>query len=266
MSISVDQIYLSDGGKLDNIAAILKERSFNVETLFFAMPEHLNDNLEDHRQKFEKRFLETEAKKLSMHGPFFDLSLVSREKDIVTLTRRRYRQAVDIALKTGIEKIVFHTQYNPLLGFEAYKKEWLENSIGFFTELIGKIGDSPITLLLENMFESDPELMFQLLEAINSPHMRVCLDVGHVQVYSDLPHSHWIERLSSYIKYIHLSDNGGKIDDHLALGQGVVDFPGIFRLLEKHGVKPDFCVEMNCEENHRLSLEYLDIIKMVDFD
>ena len=255
-----DRFYLSDGGNLSNIENILSEKNYNVETIYFALPKNLNGNLKLSIKNFKNLLNQYNIKKVSMHGPFFDLSLSSMEEQIVQLTHKRYNQAVDIARELEIEQIVFHSQYNPQLRLESYKKRWLDSNFTYFSRLLDKTRNDNITFLMENMFEDDYFLILELLNMLNSERMGVCLDVGHVNVYGDETVLKWIKELAKHIKYLHLSDNKGLCDDHLALGEGTVDLPGIFSELDKQKIYPDFCIEMNNEKNHRASLKYLEKI------
>lgn len=255
-----DNVFLSDGGSLLNIAHLLEEGHYNVETLFFAMPTNLNGNLQENISLFKEQVKRFGIKKVNMHGPFFDLSLSSMEESINQLTRKRYEQATEISRILNIKQIVFHTQYNPQLRFTTYKNRWLEASLHYFENLLKTTEDSGITFLIENMFEDDFLLIKELLDTVKSPRLGMCLDVGHVQVYGDEPLSVWIRELKDHIKYVHLSDNKGLCDDHMALGSGIIDFPAIFSAFNEHGIIPDLCIEMNNEQNHRASIAYLDRI------
>jgi sugar phosphate isomerase/epimerase len=69
----------------------------------------------------------------------------------------------------------------------------------------------------------------------------------------------WLQSLGKHIEQLHLHDNLGTQDDHLALGEGQIDF----RLLLKHvkGKKSDppiITIEPHREEDLWPSLEYLE--------
>jgi len=251
------RLYISDTGSPEKIVNIIREGFYNVETQYFAMPENLIRDFEDNIIKFRRKKEELQIQKLIMHGPLFDLYVVSRDREIADISIRRYEQALYAARSLNIDKIVFHTQYNTQLRLPAYIKAWLDGTAEFFGKVLSLAGNKRITILIENMFEEDPDLIFELMEKVSSPNMGVCLDVGHVNVYSKYPPSYWIRKLSPYLKYFHLSDNGGKVDEHLALGRGTVDFHEIFNSIEEEGINPEFCIEMYSEKDHGESIEYL---------
>lgn len=258
------RLHISDSGSLDKITSLVLEGYPNVETQYFAMPENLIENLDGNIEKFRKKKEELKIQKLIMHGPLFDLSLTSRDSEIANISSRRYEQALYSARSLNIEKIVFHTQYNTQLRLPAYIKTWLNGTAEFFRKVLDGAGNEKITILIENMFEEDPDLIGELMEKVSSPRMGVCLDVGHVNVYSDYPPSYWIRNLSPYLKYFHLSDNGGKIDEHSPLGRGTVNFREVFESIGEEGINPDFCIEMYSEKDHRESIEYLNCLDYID--
>jgi sugar phosphate isomerase/epimerase len=44
-----------------------------------------------------------------------------------------------------------------------------------------------------------------------------------------------VEKLGKRIFYVHVSDNDGRTNEHLALGKGTIDWEGVFTALRKHG-------------------------------
>jgi len=74
----------------------------------------------------------------------------------------------------------------------------------------------------------------RLLDHVDSDNLGVVLDTGHLNAQKEiLPLS--VEKLSSKIYYLHVSDNDGKINEHLGLGKGNIDWEGVFLALKKHG-------------------------------
>jgi sugar phosphate isomerase/epimerase len=58
-----------------------------------------------------------------------------------------------------------------------------------------------------------------------------------------VPLEEWVDVLGSRLMEIHLHDNHGEADDHLPLGQGNIDFPSLFSLLEKKKIQPTYTIE-----------------------
>ncbi len=74
----------------------------------------------------------------------------------------------------------------------------------------------------------------RLLDHVDSDNLGIVLDTGHLHAQKEiLPLS--VEKLGKKIYYLHVSDNDGKINKHLGLGKGNIDWEGVFLALKKHG-------------------------------
>ena len=70
--------------------------------------------------------------------------------------------------------MVVHTGYEPLM----YFKEWhLQRSVEFWRTYMEDKGDFQI--YIENVFDDEPLMMKNLIDALDDPRIKVCMDVGH---------------------------------------------------------------------------------------
>jgi len=69
----------------------------------------------------------------------------------------------------------------------------------------------------------------------------------------------WINELDGYLVYAHLHNNHGTTDEHLAFGDGVIDFPELLDLLRKLPHPPVFSLELPTLEAIKSSLAYLHL-------
>lgn len=91
--------------------------------------------------------------------------------------------------------------------------------------------------------DEGPDLLSCLVDAVASPNLDVALDIGHVHCYSPLSLREWITRLGPKIGYVHLHDNHGLSDDHLALGQGGIPLPGVLEDLLQNAPRSLWSIE-----------------------
>jgi sugar phosphate isomerase/epimerase len=81
---------------------------------------------------------------------------------------------------------------------------------------------------------SNTDAFLRLYDAVNNPNLGVVFDTGHLNAQKEiLPLS--IEKLKDRIFLIHAADNDGRTNQHLALGDGTIDWATIFQALQKHG-------------------------------
>ena len=82
-----------------------------------------------------------------------------------------------------------------------------------------------------DLFRS-PEEGRRLLDDVEG--IGFCLDTGHANLTSSL--KAFSSKLPN-IRHIHIHDNGGTRDDHLAAGRGILDWNGFIKQLGKNGFK-----------------------------
>lgn len=196
---------------------------------------------------------------LAMHGPYIDLVSGSPDKRLVELTRERYTHSIEIGRELQVKYIDFHANYLPLVDHPSYLPGWVERQVAFWTPM-AELGERyNIILLLENMWEPDPAIITKILDRIDSPYLEACLDVGHSSLYSRLPVSAWIKSLGRHLIYTHLHNNHGDADEHLAFGDGVIDFPELLNTLRALPKPPLFSLELPALNLIKASLPYLQL-------
>jgi sugar phosphate isomerase/epimerase len=112
-------------------------------------------------------------------------------------------------------------------------------------------------LTLENVYETEPELIQELFARLAAPNIRICLDVGHLKAFGGDDFPGWLDALGSLVGQLHLHDNNGGDDDHLALGQGIIPLVEILDFFALHGPPPIITLEPHHENSLQPSLEYL---------
>ena len=192
----------------------------------------------------------------SFHAPFLDLSLGAIDPKIREVSLMRMEQVIELVPIFRPRWIVCHAAYESR-HYEDEQKRWLENSLRSFKHLLSCLENSLTPLMVENVYEKDPSLLEALFQGLNSPLGRFCLDAGHHRIYSRTDLKDWLERLGPFLGMLHLHDNHGRTDDHLALGQGSIDFPYFFSLLKEKRLRPCITLEAHQEDWVRKSLDFL---------
>ena len=148
------------------------------------------------------------------------------------------------------------------IGYEArhyhgLEERWLAHSVATWEPLAAQAAAYGALLALENVYETQPELIRQLFARLQAPNIRFCLDVGHLQAFGGGDFPEWLELLGSLVGQLHLHDNNGARDEHLALGQGIIPFPDIIGFLPPAMTPPLITLEPHHENSLLPSLEYL---------
>lgn len=166
----------------------------------------------------------------TIHGVFFDICFNSSDDLIKNASYKRARQTFDIAKELGCKKIVFHTNY--IIGFNSqdYKDMWVSGNALAYKKFLKEYPD--IEILIENMFDNNDILIRELIEEVNNKRFRMCLDIAHANL-SDESIKDWIKNCKKYVSHIHINDNFGDYDSHLAIGKGNIDYEFVIEELNK---------------------------------
>ena len=231
------------------------ENKFNPEIYFNsdALDTYAVDDFNNVADKLHQHQL-----KITLHSPFWDLSPGSPDPAVRDITRHRFEQTAQLVSMFRPKTVVCHTGYD-WKRYGSIKDAWLENSVKIWTWLSEKITAEGGDLMLENVYEHYPDDILILLEQLQNKRIGFCLDVGHQAVFSRSPLKQWIDVLGDHLKQLHLHDNFGESDDHLALGNGNINFPELFLFLKRLSHKPmAVTIEPHKEQDLLPSLEYLE--------
>lgn len=153
----------------------------------------------------------------TLHAPYNELFPCAIDKKARELAAYRYRQAIDLAKRYGAKKVVIHGGYNPRIYFPVW---YVEQSILFWKVFLKE--DPGLEIVLENVLEETPDMLRDIVKAVDDKRLRLCLDIGHVNAYSALPVMDWLETWAPYISHFHIHNNDGSRDQHNALTDGTI--------------------------------------------
>jgi len=190
----------------------------------------------------------------SMHGAWIGLQIATRDMAVRQVSRNRIIQNCENAAELGIGRIIIHGDKPPGINTQSGTDYWVNTAHEFYTEIIAKFG---INIIIENCWDYEPYAIKQLIDKMNTPKFKACLDTGHVNCFAKSPLDDWIDILGEDITHIHLCDNLGTYDDDLPAGQGTFDFDILTKRLEQDKIEPAVVFELPSLERVKASVEYL---------
>jgi len=203
------------------------------------------------------KILQDHGLSITLHGPFIDLSAGSADPAIVALTRTRFEQLLKLVPFFSPKSVVCHSGYDwKRYGF--FRDQWIETCLETWSWLAKSLAEQGTRLMLENVYEKDPKDIQVILDGLKSLNVGFCLDCGHLFAFGNSDLKGWLESLGSYIAQLHLHDNHGSQDEHLAMGMGTIDFKLLFNHLKLNNKYPPIItLEPHQEEDLSPSLAYL---------
>ncbi len=162
---------------------------------------------------------------LSIHGPSVGINLAD-ENDIRYMAL--YKDVFQFAARWDAAFVVVHTNE----AFNGEKERVRERIQQRLKKLLAISGDHHVPLLIENVgLNTKGTLLFdwpEYLELLSGlPEAGALIDTGHANI------NHWnlpdvIKRLGDRLVASHLHDNQGVSDEHLPVGDGIIDWTSVF--------------------------------------
>lgn len=194
------------------------------------------------RFEYHKRFTGQFHGPLSVHGPFIGMQFDHPDHLIHEAIERRMDMTFEMVRELKAGTLVLHTGYSTEQDQFEPESRWVDRNVEYWKGEIGRWEELGVRVVLENLVERTPDLMIRLIDRVNSRALGLCMDVGHVNVFSAMPPLEWVEDMGSRLWYVHVHDNDGKADQHLAVGRGTIAFPDFFDALKR--VVPDVTVSL----------------------
>jgi len=170
---------------------------------------------------------------LSLHAPVADVNLMSPHPGVRAWAEEEVGATLQLAAGLGAGTVTFHLGCKPLAGV-PHAPPWAEALAAArrLRELAQPLG---VELCLEN----DPRLpgaylwdLGQFREVLAELGTPGTLDLGHAWISHGAEALRLLPPLLPHLRGVHLHDNRGRGDDHLALGDGEIDLAAAWGTLE----------------------------------
>lgn len=198
----------------------------------------------------------------SIHPPLVNTAALDEGERVVAISK--YRAALALAGRLGIRDMVIHSGHRP--GRQVGAEQSRELARGVLRAVGETAGNIGVRLLLENTgwhehaILDTPGDLLELAESACPPDTGLLLDTGHavLQHFDVVDCARmWLPRLAQ----VHAHDNAGEFDDHLPLGEGVIDWSSLIGLLAGAGWDGVFMLELGaCDDASRRLSESLDLV------
>ncbi len=101
-------------------------------------------------------------------------------------------------------------------------------------------------------FEPEPGMLIdttgrfqRLLHLVDSPRLKITLDIGHLFCLSEVPIGEFIERWQDRLINVHIEDMRAGVHEHLMFGEGQIHFPPVVETLFTVGYEGPVNIELS---------------------
>jgi sugar phosphate isomerase/epimerase len=189
-----------------------------------------------------KKISQDEEIEISVHAAFYELNMAAFLKGIREESIRYVKKSIDLCHELGGEVVTVHPgkftyaiepgaslDTDPLL-----KIQW-DHNIESLKRINAHAESKGITLCLENLgwnyVAQSFEDMLKIRDEVGDT-LQFTLDIGHARINAKGGVEEGFRVLGDNIRHIHFSDNFGKEDEHLPIGEGNTDFSSFFHLIK----------------------------------
>jgi sugar phosphate isomerase/epimerase len=177
----------------------------------------------------------TRGVEYAVHAPFSSINLAEADPALRSMFTRFMAESLRRAYELEARIWVLHpgrltpfTYFFPEKAWEANRRTLLE--------LSREARDLGVRMAVENMLGgyelfSGVKDGMRLLEDLRGEGVGLCLDVGHANLGEGV--EPFLRDLSEEIIHVHVHDNDGRIDSHLAVGRGNIGWESFIEFLEK---------------------------------
>lgn len=205
--------------------------------------------------EIESDILDSFSLKYSIHSPLMNINIASLNKGIRKASIEEIKKSIDLASKIDGEIVVVHPGMVPFLG-RGFEDKIYELANDAIRELGAYGDDLGVTVAIENMPDFEGHMyknMFDLNDVLEEFDMYMTLDIGHAYHAGYSPEDMYFDR----VKHIHIHDNHGDEDSHLALGEGSIDLKEIIAKYQQNNYDGIYVIEVNNKDSVKNSLSYL---------
>lgn len=214
-----------------------------------------------------RRLLDGHTGRLGIHGPFYGFTIDAHDADVQAIVRKRLEQGLDACAALGATQMVIHSPYTT---WDGHNLDLLPGARDRMTDrvhdclgpAVKRAGDQGVTLVIENIEDTDPLDRVRLAESFGSEAVQVSLDTGHAH-YAHVstgapPVDRYVDAAGPHLAHVHLQDADGYADRHWAIGEGTVLWHAVFRALERSGAKPHLVLELADKRGIAGSMRHLE--------
>ncbi|WP_424952549.1 sugar phosphate isomerase/epimerase family protein [Deinococcus sp.] len=236
--------------ELERAAEWLRAGNRDVELQDICEPQVMDGDWREIARR-SKELLYGHAGRIGVHAPFWNIAIAALDTQIRSVVQSRLHLGLDYAEAVGATHMVVHSPFYFFGHALVAHQDTLEAEISLthltLEPVVRRAADLGCTLVIENILDLNPMPLLALVDSFDSPHVRLSIDVGHAHIMGQRgapPAAHWLAQGAPLLGHVHLQDNDGTNDAHLAPGGGTVHWESVLRELRASETDPRLIVEV----------------------
>ncbi|WP_321504555.1 sugar phosphate isomerase/epimerase family protein [uncultured Methanoregula sp.] len=204
---------------LDYALETLASRTSHVEILADGLHDILSDNSPCSGYPFS----------YSVHAPCSEVNIAALNEHMRSASIRVLGEVLAASARIGAGHLVVHPGFSP---YEQVRDRSYASLLRSLDDLVHLQEEHGVRVCIENMgaWECCHFRTPEFLPELAARGLGCTLDCGHARLNGNL--DEFLE--AGGFCHVHLHDNGGTVDDHIACGAGTIDFQILLSKLPRH--------------------------------
>ncbi len=234
-----------------------------------SFPAHLDYHNRDHVCRAGERLHALQIHPASFHAPFANhIDITALDPQVREASVTELIHACEAAAQLTCDHVVLHP--GPEREGRPPDAEFLQHmhhAADSLNRVAARCRQLGIQLLLENMlghlmFGHVRDMMY-LLGEINTDEVGTCLDTGHAHLAREMDRV--IKKLSGHLKMVHVNDNHGDRDAHLAPGDGGIDWRWVMGELRRNDFHGELVLELSSSDQETIGTILARAVRARDY-
>lgn len=202
----------------------------------------------------------------SFHAPVYTVNPCATDEQEIEQSIETLHRAMDVADMLECSHVVIHAGASD---DEQDGQAAVLRCAAFVSRVLEKRSGSSLRLVLENvppkpgLQGTSAEFVRAVADRVSHPRFGILLDVGHAHVRGEGYAVKALELCLPHLAALHLNDNLGDYDSHLAIGMGTIPYGEIVGILSLHRFQGTWVIETESVEYANRSAEELAKLRML---
>jgi sugar phosphate isomerase/epimerase len=197
--------------------------------------------------------------KYFVHAPNIDTNLASVNPFFRRVFKKTVLKAATFAAELDAGLLVSHVGRLSRDYPQKLVRKAMKNAIDSLRKINQLSNDLGIIFTIENDHKSNDYVLAGYPEQINylieNVGCKLTFDIGHANTIGKI--EDFTKLLGKFIVNVHLHDNDGKVDEHLPIGKGSINFVRLFNKMKDWGSEKPLIIECHSYAGLKESIDFM---------
>ncbi len=212
-----------------------------------------------HKIREVRDILQTFNFKYFIHAPSIDINLASLNLALRKTSEKLILKTLEVSSKLDVRLVVSHVGRLSRDYPKSMVNKAINNVLTCIKRIVKASKELDIVFSIENDHSSSDYILAgfpkQVKFLVENSGCGFTFDIGHANTLGKI--NDFLELMEQYMVSVHLHDNDGTRDSHLALGKGNIDFESLLEKMKKDKITKPLIIECHSFRGLAESVKFL---------